>query len=316
MLTQFLILTVALFILGFAANFLVHSSIKIAKLLNVSEAWIGLTIVAMGTSAPEIAVSVSAALNGEGALSVGNVIGSNIFNLGFILGIVCIISTHKISKKTLYRDGTMLLIATVTVLLFMINQTISIFEGAILITMLIGYNAYLFIKRDLPKEEDHEPPAKWYDFIILLVSFIVLIKSAGFIVDAATYIAETFGISQWAIGATIVAAGTSLPEIATSLTATLKGKHGLAIGNVVGSDIFNVLGIIGVSALVAPLQLHSQKTIFGMPDNMFSMSILLIAIIIVLAMMRSGWKIQKLEGWVLVILSVARVGLEIYIGAN
>lgn len=317
MLTHVLIIVVALLVLGASAHFLVHSSVRIARLLNVSEIWIGLTIVAMGTSAPEIAVSVAAALKGQGALSVGNVIGSNIFNLGFILGLVSIIAPQKIAKKMLYRDMTILLISTTTITLMLLNQFISALEGGILLSLLVAYNVFLWIKKDLPHEDEVEDEkGKWYDFIILLVSLYILVTAADYAVESAVFIAESYGISEWAIGATIVAAGTSLPEIATSVIATIKGKFGLSVGNVVGSDIFNTLGIIGISAVVAPLNLDSSKMIYGMPDNIFSLILLVATISIIGIMMRTGWKISRLEGSILLIISIARMGFEIYLGSG
>jgi cation:H+ antiporter len=318
MLTHILIIVAALVVLGVSAHFLVHSSVRIAKLFNVSEIWIGLTIVAMGTSAPEIAVSVSAALKGQGALSVGNVIGSNIFNLGFILGVVSIIAPQKIAKKMLYRDMTVLLISTAVITLMLLNQFISLLEGGILLALLVAYNVFLWVKKDLPHEDEveDEKKGKWYDFIILLVSLYILVTAADYAVESAVFIAESYGISEWAIGATIVAAGTSLPEIATSVIATLKGKFGLSVGNVVGSDIFNSLGIIGISAVVAPLNVESGNTIAGMPDNIFSMVLLVATIFIIGIMMRTGWKISRLEGSLLLTIAIARMGFEIYLGSG
>lgn len=303
-------------VLGFAAHFLVQASVKIARLLNVSEIWIGLTIVAIGTSAPEIAVSVSAALNGQGALSVGNVIGSNIFNLGFILGLVAIIAPQKIAKKMVYRDTVILFLSTLLVLGIIWNQYVTRLEGLILLGLLVAYNVYLWIKKDVPEvDEVEEEKGKWTDFLVLIISLVFLIISAEFVVEAAVEIATAYGISEWAIGATIVAAGTSLPEIATSVIATMKRKFGISVGNVVGSDIFNTLGIIGVSSFITPLQLNSQNSVFGLADNLFSMILLVVTIVMIGIMMRTGWKISRFEGSILLIISVARMGLEVYLGS-
>lgn len=316
MVTNLLIMLAGLAVLGFSAHFLVHSSVKIARLLNVSEIWIGLTIVAIGTSAPEIAVSVSAALNGQGALSVGNVIGSNIFNLGFILGLVAVIAPQKIAPKMVYRDTVILSLSTILVLGMIWNQVVTRIEGLVLLALLVGYNVYLWVKKDVPDaDEIEEEKGKWSDFIVLLISLVFLVISAEFVVEAAVEIATAYGISEWAIGATIVAAGTSLPEIATSVIATMKRKFGLSVGNVVGSDIFNTLGIIGVSGAIAPLQLESKNSIFGMPDNIFSMILLVATIFVIGIMMRTGWRISRVEGAILLTLSIARMGLEVYLGS-
>lgn len=308
-----LIMLAGLVVLGIAAHYLVMASVKLAELLGVSEAFIGLTIVAAGTSAPEIAVSVVAALNGQGSLSVGNVIGSNIFNLGFILGVVAIIAPQHINKKMVYRDGTVLLLSTLLIFVMMWNQFVSFREGVILLVFLVAYNTYLWVKRDIPEveEETKKGKAKWTDAIVFLVSLIFLIKAADYVVESAVYIAQSFGISEWAIGATIVAAGTSLPEIATSIMATIKRKFDLSVGNVVGSDIFNVLGIIGVSAVIAPLSLNPQNFLFGFADNIVSVGMLVLTILLVLIFMRSGWKISRTEGVILLVISIARMWFEI-----
>lgn len=323
MLNHVLILIAGLIVLGFGAHYLVTSSVHLAKLLKVPEILIGLTIVAFGTSAPEIAVSVTAALNGEGALSVGNVIGSNIFNLGFILGIIALIRPQKIHKKMVYRDGVILLLTTFLVLFFIWNQFVGFWEGATLLGLLFAYNAYLFIKKDVPLDSDTieeieegiHRPAKWYDVPTFIGSLIIIVVAADYVVEAAVSIAESFGMSAWAIGATIVAAGTSLPEVATSIMATLKKKFDIAIGNVVGSDIFNALGIIGVSSVLAPLTLES-KTVWGMPDNVLSMIMLVATIFLVMIMMRTGWKLSRKEGAILLLISVGRMGFEIVMGGN
>lgn len=315
MLQHSLVLIAGLIVLGFSAHYLVHAAIKIALKWRVSEAFIGLTIVAAGTSAPEIAVSVLAALDGQGALSVGNVIGSNIFNLGFILGLVAVIAPQKIQHKMVYRDGMVLLGSTLIILLMLSNQFISFYEGALLLFLLATYNLYLWFKKDIPEsEEEVEGKGTWVDYVIFFVSLFFLVKSADYVVESAVAIATSFGLSEWAIGATIVAAGTSLPEIATSVIATLKRKFALSIGNVVGSDIFNTLGIIGVSAAISPLTLEPGNILFGMPDNIISMVLLTGTILLILLFMRTGWVLSRLEGGILLLIAVARMGFEIYLG--
>lgn len=320
-LEHLLTLLAALVVLGFAAHYMVSAAIRIALHLRVSEAFIGLTIVAAGTSAPEIAVSVLAALDGQGALSVGNVIGSNIFNLGFILGLVALVRPQQIEKKMVYRDGVVLLGSTVMVLFMLWNQAIGRLEGMLLLAALVAYTSYLWVKKDIPSHEEEAvdqaqktKDGRLKDFFIFLASLAILVKSADFVVEAAVGIATLYGISEWAIGATIVAAGTSLPEVATSLIATLRGKFGLSIGNVVGSDIFNALGIIGVSAVIAPLTLSSGGMMLGLPDNIVSMLLLVATILLVLFFMRTRWALSRTEGAVLLIISVARMGFEVYLG--
>ncbi|MBP7670730.1 calcium/sodium antiporter [Candidatus Gracilibacteria bacterium] len=326
MVTEWLILIASLIVLGVAANYLVGSSVKIARIFGIPEILIGLTIVAWGTSAPEIGVSITAALEGKGALSVGNVIGSNIFNLGFILGTVAIIATQKISKKMVYRDCLVLMLSTLMVLAFVWDNNVTQVEGAIMLTCLFAYMAYLFIKKDVPTEdleaveEALELPEidvkkkKWIHILVFLVSLYVLVKAADYTVESAVAIATVFGISEWAIGVTIVAAGTSLPEVATSVMATIKRKFDISIGNVIGSDIFNALGIIGVSSVIAPLVLKPHTSILGFPDYIFSQLLLVATLVLIVIFMRSGWRLSRWEGITLLTIAVARMGFEIYIG--
>lgn len=315
MTVQILILVASLVFLGFSANYLVNASIRIARKWHVSEMFIGLTIVALGTSAPEIAVSAFAALEGKGDLSIGNVIGSNIFNLGFILGLVAIISPQIISKKMVYRDGLVLLSATLMVLFFMWDLKIVLWEGIMLLAALVSYLSFLWIKKDVEiNQEDAAATGTWKDYLIFIVSLLVLVKSSEFTVSSATYIAEYFKISAWAIGATIVAAGTSLPELATSIIATLKKKFGLSIGNVIGSDIFNTFGVIGISSVIAPIALEAKTFIFGFADSIFSVILLVATIILLLVFMRSGWKISRREGIIIFLIALFRMAFEVYVG--
>lgn len=314
-----LTIILALTVLCIAAHYLVESAVHIAKTLKMSDILIGLTIVAMGTSAPEIAVSVMAAIHGNGSLSVGNIVGSNIFNVGFILGIIALISVQKIDHKLVYRDGLVLLLSTILILFVAWDHHVSFIEGVIMLLLLTMYNITLFVKKEVPEfEAEFEALATrkhWYDAIIFVCSLIVLVIASNFVVDSATLIAQNFGMTEWSIGVTIVAIGTSLPEIATSMAATYKKRFDLAVGNLIGSDIFNALGIIGVSAVITPLSLNSStNTIFGLRDNIVSILIQAITLVITLILMRTGWKIGKREGTILVSMSVLRVLFEGYVG--
>lgn len=310
---------ISLAILGIAAHHLVESAVHIAKKLKMSDILIGLTIVAVGTSAPEIAVSVMAAIHGNGSLSVGNIVGSNIFNVGFILGIIALISVQKINHKLVYRDGLVLLFSTILILIVAWDHHVSFIEGTCMLLLLIAYNIVLFVKKEVPEFEAElevlYTRKHWYDIIIFVSSLIILVISSNFVVDSAVVIAQSFGMTEWSIGVTIIAIGTSLPEIATSVAATYKKRFDLAVGNLIGSDIFNALGIIGVSAVIAPLSLNSStNTIFGLRDNIVSIIIQALTLIVTLILMRSGWKIGKQEGTILVSMSILRIIFEGYVG--
>ena len=315
MLIQVLILIISLAAVVFSANYLVSSSTKIARQWNVSEMFIGLTIVAIGTSAPEISISILAALKGQGDLSVANVIGSNVFNLGFILGLLAIIVPQLIPKKIVYRDSVFLLAVTIIVLVFMADMRIVIWEGLVLLGALIGYLVFLAFKRDaFTGAGGKKEKVLVKDYLIFLVSLAVLIKSSDFTVSSAVYIAEYFKISAWAIGATVVAAGTSLPELATSIIALMKKKFALSVGNVIGSSIFNTLGVIGFSSFIAPITLYSKGYILGVADLMFSAVLLVAMILLLIIFMRTGWKLSRREGVVLFFLAILWLVFEFYIG--
>lgn len=323
---EWLTLAASLVVLGISANYLIGSSVKIARIFGIPEMLIGLTIVAWGTSAPEIGVSVTAALEGKGALSVGNVIGSNIFNLGFILGIVAIIASQKIHKKMVYRDALVLMLSTILVLTFIWDTKVTALEGWIMLACLAAYMIFLFVKKDVPTEaleeveEERELPMidvkkkKWIHILVFLASLYVLVHAAEFTVEAAVAIATAFGISEWAIGVTIVAAGTSLPEVATSVVATMKRKFDISIGNVIGSDIFNALGIIGISSVLAPIQMTHNATIWGFPDYIFSQLMLIATLVLIIIFMRTGWRLNRWEGITLLLIAIGRMVFEIYIG--
>jgi len=187
------------------------------------------------------------------------------------------------------------------------------YEGALLLLVLVAYLVMLFVKKDI-SENKLVRKGNWKDYIIFAVCLVILVKSSDFAVSAAVNIAEYFKISAWAIGATIVAAGTSLPEIATSIIATVKKKFGLSIGNVVGSDIFNTFGIIGISSLIAPIHLEARTHILGMADSLFSVLILVLTIVMLIVFMRTDWKISRKEGIIIFSIAVLRMIFEIYIG--
>lgn len=247
------------------ADLFVDGTSSIAGLLKVPTIIIGLTIVALGTSAPEMAVSVSAALKDSNDIVISNVLGSNLFNLLVVSGSCAIIKALPVSKTINKRDFPFSIIVAIVVLLFCINGvifggsgiTISRAEGAILFGGLILYIAYLVYAtmsgkaQTEPEEIKAMSPAKSIIFTILGIGGIIL--GGDMTVDAANGIAHSLGMSDTIIGLTVLAVGTSLPELVTSLVATRKGENDLAMGNVIGSNIFNILGVLGLSALISPI---------------------------------------------------------------
>ncbi|MCO5182995.1 MAG: calcium/sodium antiporter [Anaerolineae bacterium] len=291
---EFLILTVCVIGLWLGGSWIVDSAARIARRIGMSELVIGLTIVAIGTSAPEFAVTIAAALNGQSDISVANVVGSNIFNLGFILGGVALVAGIPTTRKLVWRDGMMLIGATVMLLVFMLDLRLAWWEGAIMLATLIIYLSYLIIKRDRSDSAD-EIPAGHFSFrdIPLLIGGIALIIVSGhYLVESAIVIARFFGVSEWVIGVTIVAAGTSAPELATSLVGVLRGRHAISVGNLIGSDLFNLLGVLGLAAMISSLTVGEAA--YG------SLIVLCGLVIVVVILMRTGWRLTRLEGGLLV----------------
>ncbi len=262
------------------ADLFVDGSSGLAKNFRVPGVVIGLTIVAMGTSAPELAVSTSAALKGANEIALSNVIGSNIFNLLVVLGICAVIHPMPIDKTIIKRDFPISIGITVLTLIavgapFLISGNIaeakmsdnigevSRIYSIILLVMFVSYIAMLIISaRKDPQEEDGtEPKPLWQCILLILVGVACIIAGGQFVVNSAKAIAVGFGVSETLIGLTIVALGTSLPELVTSIVASRKGENGLAVGNVVGSNIFNILFILGVSCTIHPIAVNFASLI-------------------------------------------------------
>ena len=301
---DFILVLLSIIMLWKGADWLVDSAAEIAHSLKVSDLIIGLTVVAFGTSAPEFAVTISAAITKQTDISIGNVIGSNIFNLGFILGGTAIIRPISTDKKMFSRDGFFLLIVTALIffLFFGFNgwtydDNYSRIEGFILFSLLIGYITFLFIKKD-PPEEINPDKATIMSYVFFFTGLILIVFGGHLMVTHASNIARFYGISDWVIAVTIVAAGTSAPEFATSIAAAIKGRHGIAIGNLIGSDLFNLLGVLGLAGIINPSII--TKDIF---DSVF---ILVLMVGLTLFLIRTKWKISRPEGALLVSINLIR----------
>lgn len=295
------ILVFCFFIICKGATWLVDSSCKIAKRFGVSELIIGLTVVAFGTSAPEFCVTISAAIRDAGNISVGNIIGSNIFNIGIILGGAAIIRNLKISDSVVHRDGFFLLIGSVVVVGMLWDLHLTRIEGMILFSLLIVYLGNLYSCKQCNHEIDKEIETenlRFKDIWLLVIGLGMLLVGSHFVVSSATNIARVLGISEWIIGATIIAAGTSMPEIATSIVAALRGHNGISVGNLIGSDIFNVFGALGLAAIIRemPLEISARPSLIIYP----------IMVGIALYFLRTDWQLSRKEGFVLVMFGLAR----------
>ena len=301
---DFILVLLSVIMLWKGADWLVDSAAEIAHSLKVSDLIIGLTVVAFGTSAPEFAVTISAAITKQTDISIGNVIGSNIFNLGFILGGTAIIRPISTNEKMFNRDGLFLLIVTALIffLFFGFNgwtpdDVYTRIEGIILFCLLISYITFLFIKKD-PPEEISPDKATAMSYVFFFVGLILIVFGGHLMVTHASNIARFYGISDWVIAVTIVAAGTSAPEFATSIAAAIKGRHGIAIGNLIGSDLFNLLGVLGLAGIINPSVI--TQDIF---DSVF---ILVLMVGLTLLLIRTKWKISRAEGALLVSINLIR----------
>lgn len=314
---------IALLLVGFVllikgADFFVEGSSSVAKLLKVPSIVVGLTVVAMGTSLPELSVSVSAALNESNEIAISNVVGSNFFNLIVVLGVCALFTTVPVDRQVLKRDFPFSIIITAALVFFMADLIkpwadvaensaglLSRLNSIILLAVFVGYLVYTVRsalkdrKNNLMTETDgdEEKPHSLLISIIFIVCGVIAIKFGGdFVVDSAKYIALHIGMSETLVGLTIVAVGTSLPELVTSIVAAKKGETSLAVGNVIGSNIFNVLFILGVSGTIHPIMAEKQ--------NLIDAILILLVSIVVYFFAKSRKRIERKEGMIMLAIYV------------
>jgi cation:H+ antiporter len=298
---------VGLAMLFAGSEFLIRGSVKIAKRMHISQLVIGLTVVAFGTSTPELVVSINSALEGQADISLGNIIGSNIVNIGLILGLSAAIFPIAVHIKTIRREIPIMLAVSLIIIPISLDGTISQIDGAFLVISLI---AFIYFSYRQSKKENTQIPLIIDDnrensisnnlaftpliknILFVIIGIILLYFGSSFTVDNAVSIANSLGISERIIGLTIIAIGTSLPELITSVGAARKKHADLSIGNIIGSNIFNVLSILGISSLIIGIKVNF--TIFIDYIVMIGFSAALIPV------MKSGFIITKKEGYILV----------------
>ena len=307
-----LIVLATIALVGLGAHWVVDAAAHIGKRLGISELVIGLTVVAMGTSAPEFAVTVLAALQGHDDISVGNIVGSNVFNLGFILGGGALVRAIPITPTLLRRDGTVLGV-TAVLLAILIGWDLRLgrFDGVVLLVLLGAYLGYLFKQRRAGVGDGYTADGPGVqrtaslsrDIAVLVASLFCIVAASHLLVGSATVMARDFGVSEWVIGVTIVAAGTSAPELTTSLVGIIKGRHALSAGTLIGSDIFNILGVLGLAAVIDPVEIDAMARI--------SLVGLVGMVFLVLFFMRTGWRVSRPEGFALVAVAALRWGIDL-----
>ena len=252
------LLSLGFLLLVKGADWFVDGASGVAAKLRIPQLVIGLTIVAMGTSAPEAAVSISAALKGSAEITIGNIVGSNILNILIILGLASALVPISVAKSTLRADIPFMLLITGVLLVLGWDGTIGLVDGLVMLALFAGYLIYLFMgAKNSPAEEPIKNLPLWKALSFTVIGLALIIWGADVAVDAATALARIFGMSERFIGLTIVALGTSLPELFTSVSAARKGNADIAIGNIVGSNIFNILFIVGLSGLIVPVPFAS-----------------------------------------------------------
>jgi cation:H+ antiporter len=298
--TNAVLVAVAVVGLAVSAGQFVAGAGGVARRLGLSGLLVGLTVVAFGTSAPEFAVTLDAALTEKSNISVGNVVGSNIFNLGFILGGVALIRALPVSTALVRRDGLSLIGATGLALVLLSDLRLSQLEGVLLVVLLGAYLAVLVRTGSEQLKQSTVSDASgawWLDPLRAAAGLAGIVLSAHVLVSSAAALARFAGVSEWVIGVTIVAAGTSAPEFATSVAAARRGQAGLSAGNLVGSSIFNLLGVLGLAAIVRPLSVVGTAVdttlwLFGLT-------------VVATAFFWSNEVLSRLEGGALVVLSAA-----------
>ena len=277
------------------ADRLTDGAVAVAEKMKMPQIVIGLTIVAMGTSMPEFCVSLISALKGTSDLAVGNIVGSNIFNTLLIVGVSALVAPMSIMKTTVRKDIPFALVASALLLIMCLDGDISRIDAAILFVMFLIF-MYITLRGAKAQgtdveEKEKKPMATWLSVVWILVGLACLIGGSNLFVDGATAVATKLGVSEAFIGLTIVAGGTSLPELATSVVSARKGNSGIAIGNVLGSNVFNILAILALTGVISPMTLKGI--------TMTDLSMMVISIILIWLFSFTKYKIERWEGAIL-----------------
>ena len=299
---------VGLILLYYGGDFLVTGSLRLAQALKISPFIIGATVIGFGTSTPELAVSVMASLYDSGDLALGNIIGSNIANIGLVLGITALIVPLTIEKQRFANESPPLIIASLIVVVFSWNNYLSMIEGFILVSLLVLYLWRAFRTKeniDTSLEESHlflKYNGTTFQFFLVILGIAMLIIGANWMVEGSTGIARELGVSEWFIGVSIVALGTSLPELTSSLIAAKRGHGEMAIGNVFGSNIFNILMVIGTASLIKPLSIREEIY----TDLIYATTLTCLLLLLI----RMGHVINKRDGLILSVCYGSYIGLK------
>jgi K+-dependent Na+/Ca+ exchanger family protein len=314
MILNVLFILVGIVLVLWGADRLTDGAVAVAEKMKMPQIVIGLTIVAMGTSMPEFCVSLVSALKGTTDLAVGNIVGSNIFNTLLIVGVSAWVAPMIILKSTVRKDIPFALFASVILLVMCLDGNISRLDAGILFVLFLVF-MYVTLKGAKTKDDDtaaktdsiednKKPMAAWLSIVWIIVGLACLIGGSNLFVEGATKVAEHIGVSEAVIGLTIVAGGTSLPELATSVVSARKGNSGIAIGNVLGSNVFNILAILGVTGVITPMHLQGI--------TMLDLSMMVFSTLLVWLFSFTKYKIARWEGIVLTIVFIGYMAVLCY----
>lgn len=307
-----LIFAAGLVILIKGSDWFIDASAYTAKRFKVPELVIGLTLVSLGTSLPELATNIYACINNQGSIALGNIVGSNITNVLLILGVgVVMLGSVPIPKPMLKRDGyIMFAISLLCFIMCVIGEQLGRLDGIILLTVSFAYMIYLFRNNDSLEAEldggDDTPAFKnlRHAIIFIIIGLAMTFTGAKMLVDNVVWAANAMQLNQAVIAATIVALGTSVPELAVTIASVVKKRHGIAMGNIIGSNIFNVGLILGLSAIISPLPIDREMLLVNLPIMLASSALLLI-------FMRTSWKLVRSEGFILLALYISFIAYNV-----
>ena len=294
MIINVLLIVVGVALVLFGADKLTEGASALARRLNVPEIIIGLTIVAAGTSAPELFVSLVSALNGTPDMAVGNVVGSNTMNAMLIVGTAALVAPMVISPSTVKKDIPCSVLASILLAVLAFDGFLGRFDGIVLLLGFAAFMAYTLVQSKAGKDDVvKESSPVWKNILFIVFGLAGLVVGSNLFVDSASDVALSLGISEAVVGLTIVAGGTSLPELATSVVAARKGQSAIAIGNVIGSNVFNILLILGLTATINPLEIEGITTV--------DMAVMLLSVALIWLFSRTRYTVERWEGAVLLL---------------
>tara|TARA_B110000046_G_scaffold167334_1_gene184930 strand:- start:25422 stop:26354 length:933 start_codon:yes stop_codon:yes gene_type:complete len=292
---NFLLIISGLILLILGGNWLLKSAVALSLKLEIPKIVIGMTVVSFATSAPELIVSINAALNGAPDLALGNVIGSNIANLGLVLGITLLLSTMEVQKSFYKTDWPIMMVASALLYFFLVNdKVITQYEGIILFSFLIFFLIFIlrFQKKRIVDElsEDEEPLPKFKIALFLVLGGVGLWGGSELLIKGATTLAKDFGVTERVIGVTIVSIGTSVPELAASIIAIIKKEKAISLGNLIGSNIFNILAVLGITSMITPINVVDERLLTSDLFWMLGISFVILPLVFLPKKYQLNWK--------------------------